>query len=250
MDNGAWDYAADTRGYTWGLMVELNQPDWSIRVASVLVPTVANGIDFDTNIGQARGDNLELEYRYALARRPGKARFVAYANRAHMGSYGESLTLSPIKPDITQTRDYRTKYGLGINLEQELTDELGLFSRLGWNDGTTETWAFTEIDRTVSLGAALRGVAWKRPDDVAGLALILNGLSGPHAAYLAAGGYGFIIGDGALSYALEEIVETYYSAQLLKQLSASLDFQWVNHPAYNEARGSVGIFAGRVHLEF
>jgi high affinity Mn2+ porin len=250
MDNAAWDYAADTRGYTWGFMIELNEPRWAIRFSSVLEPYEANQLDFDTDVAQAHGDNLELEVRYALSAQPGKARLLAYANHARMGSYAEALALSPVAPDVTQTRDYRTKYGLGLNLEQAVNEDLGLFARLGWNDGATESWAFTEVDQTASLGAAMKGVPWSRPGDTVGGAAIVNGLSHDHAAYLAAGGVGFIIGDGALTYAPEEILEVYYSFLVIKGGTISADYQWVDHPAYNQDRGPASIFAGRLHYEF
>jgi high affinity Mn2+ porin len=167
-----------------------------------------------------------------------------------MGSYAESLALSPVAPDVTQTRAYRTKYGFGLDIEQALTSDFGVFSRLGWNNGQTETWAFTEIDRTVSLGLCLKGTHWKRPQDTVGAAFIVNEISNVHANYLASGGYGFLIGDGKLSYAPEQIAEAYYLFAILQQLSATADFQFVNHPAYNADRGPNAIFAARVHYEF
>jgi high affinity Mn2+ porin len=207
-------------------------------------------MEFDTNLAQAHADNLELEYRYAILSRPGKARLLAYANHAHMGDYRETLASYSGTPDITTSRAYRVKYGFGLNVEQELYAHVGAFSRLGWNDGATESWAFTEVYRTISLGAAAEGELWGRPGDKAGAAAILNGISAAHAAYLTAGGLGFILGDGALRYALEKIAEVYYSFRLLKQLSLTANYQWVGNPGYNADRGPASIFAGRLHYEF
>jgi len=167
-----------------------------------------------------------------------------------MGNYREALAQMPVNPDITATRVYRIKYGFGLNLEQELTKDLGLFCRLGWNDDRAESWAFTEIGRTAALGLTLKGRCWCRPDDVAGLAVVANGLSGPHRDYLAAGGLGFIIGDGRLRYGAEEILETYYNLQIVKGINVSLDYQAINHPAYNRDRSPVSVGAVRVHFEY
>ncbi len=250
MDNGAWDYAADTRGYTIGFMIEYHQPTWAVRFASALEPAVANQMTFDSNIAQAHGDNLEFEYRYKMLKRPGKMRVLSFMNHAHMGNYNDAIALNPTSPDISQTRSYSVKYGFGLNFEQEITNDLGAFFRGGWNDGNTESWAFTEVDRSLSLGASLKGSFWQRRDDTLGLAFMVNGLSSTHADYLRAGGVGFIIGDGGLNYTVEEIIETYYSCQILKQLAMSIDYQQVFHPAYNLDRGSVAVFSGRAHYEF
>jgi high affinity Mn2+ porin len=156
----------------------------------------------------------------------------------------------PVNPDVTQTRAYRIKYGFGLSWEQELARDLGLFVRAGWNDGQSESWAFTEIDSTLALGLQLTGAAWRRPQDVVGLAFVANGLSDAHKDYLAAGGLGFIIGDGALHYGLEEIAELYYNWEVKKGINLSADFQGVNNPAYNQDRGPVAIFALRAHFAY
>lgn len=249
MDNGAWDFAADTRGYTSGFMLEYNRVNWALRFASVLEPKTANGMEMDLDIPQAHGDNAEFEYRYSVNAHPGKVRILAYANHAHMGNYRNALKLSPVNPDITQTETYCVKYGFGLNFEQEITKYLGGFLRAGWNDGATESWAYTEIDRTVSLGVILNGSLWKRPDDIVGLAVVVNGISPDHRAYLEAGGYGFIIGDGRLNYALEQIVEAYYAWRIFKGFTVTGDFQFVENPAYNQDRGPVAIFGARLHYE-
>lgn len=250
VDNLAWDYAADTHGYTLGVLAEFNEKDWALRFAEALVSTVANGPDYDWNISQAHSDNAELEWRYDQGPNPGKLRLLGYVNHAHMGDYQEALELSPVNPDVIQTRAYRDKYGWGVGWEQALNGELGVFGRLGWNNGTTESWELTAVDQTASLGAVLKGKGWGRPDDQVGLGLVINGLSAIHQAYLAAGGLDFNIGDGALNYAPEEVAELYYLFKPISSLGLTLDLQGVRNPAYNQDRGPVGIVSGRAHLEF
>ena len=262
MDNASWDYAADTRGYTWGFFIEYHIADWSFRGAMVQEPASANGLDLDGNIAHAHGDNFEIEHRFKIADHPGKVRLLGYMNHALMGNYREAIAAAAgtgLTPDVTATRTYRTKYGLGLNFEQELSTDLGIFSRIGWNDGTTETWAFTEVERSYSVGASLKGNAWKRPDDVVGLALIVNSIGKDHTDYLRAGGIGFIVGEGPaagspvggpyLNDAPEEIVEAYYLYKLTPALGITPDFQFVNNPGYNSDRGPVAIFSLRLHLE-
>ncbi len=251
LGNGAWDYAADTRGYTWGVVGEYLRNGWGVRAAAVLVPTEANGMHLDTRIADAHSFNLEGERKHRAFGRPGTTRLIVYRNVARMGSYREALESAPTAPDVAATRRYsRDKNGVGVNLEQEVADGAGVFLRLGWNDGRNETWAFTEIDRTVTLGTSWSGRAWGRKDDRVAGALIVNGLSGDHRDYLAAGGYGFLIGDGALRYGPETILEAYYDLALPRGLSVTGDYQYVSHPAYNRDRGPLSVFALRVHLEF
>jgi len=250
MDNGAWDYAADTRGYTWGVALEYRQAQWALRIASVMVPKRANEMSFDHDLLRARGDNAEFEYHYAVHDHPGAVRLSAYANHAHMGSYRETIDTPAFGMDIAQSRQYRVKYGLGLNLEQSLSRDVGVFLRLGWNDGRTETWAFTEIDRTASLGISVKGAYWTRPEDTVGLAAVINGLSTDHADYLKAGGLGFIIGDGRLSYAPEEILETYYLWKPASWIGVTADGQFIDHPAYNKDRGPVYVAGIRLHAEY
>jgi high affinity Mn2+ porin len=253
MYNGAWDYAANVRGYTYGGGVEWNTKLWSFRYGVFAEPAVANGAAFDPHIVRANANTWEIERRWKINERPGALSFLSYLNNAHMGSYRESIALGQQQgttPDITATREYRIKYGFGLNLEQELTDDVGLFSRLGWNDGQTETWAFTEIDRTASIGIQIKGTRWKRPDDRLGYALLVNGLSDAHRDYLAAGGVGFIVGDGRLNYAPEQIFETYYNIQLKKGVVLGLGFTGVANPGYNQDRGPVAIGTVRFHYEF
>ena len=250
MDTASWDYPADTRGYTYGLVLELNHPTWALRYGAFGEPKTANGGVIDSRIN-ALGNVFELEERYKLFDRPGTARLMAYENNARMGNYAEAIAHPGLRgPDVTLSRTYSVKYGFGISADQALTDNLGIFLRGGWNDGHTETWAFTEIDRTIALGLSLKGASWGRPNDVLGTAVVVNGLSKDHRDYLAAGGYGFLIGDGRLHYALEEISETYYLIKVSDNVFLTPDFQFVDHPAYNSDRGPVFIFGLRAHIEF
>jgi high affinity Mn2+ porin len=250
MSNGAWDYAADTRGYTWGLLAEYNQSQWALRAATTLVPKEANGLEMDTRIKDAFSLNVEFERRHKLGEYNGAIRLLLYRNKARMGNYRIATSDSAYHTDITLTRRYsRMKYGIGLNVEQQVSENAGVFSRLGWNDGINETWAFTEIDRSASAGVTLTGNLWSRPKDQMGIAFVINGISKDHADYLAAGGYGFILGDGKLHYGPEIIVEAFYSAEVVSAIRITGDYQFVANPGYNRDRGPVHIFAVRVHTE-
>jgi high affinity Mn2+ porin len=248
--NGAWDYPANVRGYTYGVAFDLNQKEWALRYGVFAVARFANAPQLDPNILKANGHVLEWERRYTLNDHPGKLRLWGFLNLAHMGKYTEAIAQMPVNPDITLTRAYRIKYGFGGNLEQELTKDLGAFARFGWNDGHTESWMFTEIDSTLALGLLLKGRCWCRPQDQLGLAVAANGLSSPHRDYLAAGGLGFIIGDGRLNYGLEKTLEGFYNLEVRKGISFALDLQGIDHPAYNKDRGPVLVVSGRLHIEF
>lgn len=194
--------------------------------------------------------NAEFERHYQLNEKKGAFRFLLYRNRAGMGNYREATNDSVYHTDITQTRlSGRSKYGFGLNIEQQLSSDLGMFARFSWNDGANETWAFTEIDLSFSAGIISPGNSWKRPHDQAGAAIVVNGLSHDHADYLAAGGYGFIIGDGKLTYGTEEIFEVFYSVAVIPAIKMTGDYQFILHPGYNRDRGPVHIFAVRMHTE-
>ncbi len=250
VNNGAYDYAADTRGYTYGLLIEYYDKAWALRYGEMLMPTVANGIKLDWNIARAGGQNFEAEYHPALLKnRQTVLRGLAFLNRANMGSY-RIANQSPGIPDITLSRQQgRTKLGFGFNAEQELTDAWRAFGRLGWNDGRNESFAYTEIDNTVELGSDLRGKLWKRPADRLGAAFISNGISAEHARYLALGGLGFILGDGGLNYGREDIFEAYYTAHIWRGISVAADVQHVTDPGYNRDRGPALVTSFRIHVE-
>jgi len=252
MDNGAWDYPANTRGYVLGLSTELGQPDWTLRFAFTLSTTTANGSIWDQKIGKANTQTLEFEKRYTLNEQKGTVRVLGFLNNGKMGNYQQAMALSSTAPNVDTTQAYgRHKYGFGISADQYLTNDFGVFAKLSYNDGHTQTWYFTEIDRSISFGAQLKGTSWKRKDDELALAFIGNGLSAPHRNYLAAGGYGFIIGDGKLNYSTEMIAELYYKIDAYQhKFFLSPDYQFIVNPAYNKDRGPVNVFSIRAHVEF
>jgi len=250
MANEAWDYPADSLGFETGFAAELNQPDWAIRYGFFQMPRYSNAMPTDMHLLQAWGMVVELERRYRLGDRPGTARLLVYENRAHMGSYQAALDALERPADIVATRAYRQKQGFGLNVEQEIAKNIGVFSRCGWSDGKNEAWVFSDVDYAGSLGVSLGGERWHRPADTFALAGVVSGASRVHQKFFAAGGTGILGGDGALSYGTERLVETYYDAQLAKGLRAALDYQFVANPAYNRARGPVSVVAVRLHAEF
>lgn len=255
VNNGAYDYAADTRGYTYGLVMEYYDRSWAARFGEMLMPTVANGIRLDWNIARARGENFEVEYHTALIpKRATVIRALGFVNHANMGSYRDAidgyLSGKDAVPDITlYRRQGNVKYGFGLNVEQELTSLSRIFGRLGWNDGANESFAYTEIDRTAEVGGDFRGKPWRRSQDRVGAAFVANEISGDHRRYLALGGLGFILGDGALRYGLEKIFETYYTAHIWRGISFAVDYQYVTNPGYNKDRGPASVVSFRFHVE-
>jgi high affinity Mn2+ porin len=193
---------------------------------------------------------MELETRYSLFGQPGKLRTLGFVNSAFAGSYRETLDNPAFGVDISQTRRGRIKYGYALNLEQAITDDVGLFGRWSWNDGRNEIMAFTDIDRSLSGGVSVKGTTWGRPDDVVAIAGAVNALSQDHRDFIAAGGLGPLIGDGRLNYRRERVLETYYAYALNKALTFTADYQLIVNPAYNADRGPVSVFSGRLHGEF
>lgn len=251
MNTGAWDYAANVRGYTLAASAELSLHDWSYKIAAAALPIEANGDRLETQYSKSLALNAEIDRTYKWHGREGNLRVLGFHNKTHMGSYAAAFATMQDTPDVVSTRDYgRTKTGFAISADQEFSDNLSAFARIGWNDGKTETWCFTEIDQTFALGAQLKGIKWKRNDDMLGLAFVVNGLSTDHRDYLKAGGYGFILGDGGLNYAPETIGELYYSAKLRKEgLWLTADYQLCLNPGYNKDRGPASIASIRVHVE-
>lgn len=250
MSNGAWDYPANTRGYTPSLILEYVTPVHELRFGFSLVPKTANGNDMNWKIGKAGAYTLEYTHKHKFNNQDGAIRILGFFNTTDMGNYKESIAMNPINPDITTTRSYgQSKYGFGINAEQNFTKDFGGFFRASWSDGHNETWMFTEIDRSMSAGVVMAGNKWKRGHDNIGLAYVASGLSADHRAYLKAGGNGFILGDGNLNYALEHLVELYYSAELVKdKMFLTGAYQAVLNPGYNKDRqGPVNIFSVRLH---
>ena len=259
-NNGGYDYAANTRGYTDGVMLEYDDHNWAVRFAEALMPKVANGINLDADVARARAENIEFQYKrnflgHWLADRSGVVRVLSYVNHANLGNYREAidafLSGQDKQPDITKHRQQgRIKYGFGGNFEQELTANARVFGRFGWNEGENESFAYTEVNQAVELGADYSGEAWHRKHDRMGGAFSLNAISGDHRRYLALGGLGFLLGDGALRYGREEIFEGYYTLHVWGGTFASLDLQHVTNPGYNQDRGPVFVPGLRLHVDF
>jgi len=255
-NNGAYDYAANTRGYTDGVLVEYDDHWFAARFAESLMPKVANGINLDADVARARAENLEFDFTgNHIRHRTGVLRFLAYLNHADMGNYEQAIEeylhgQTPT-PDIVATRHQgRHKYGFGLNVEQEIASDIGIFGRLGWSDGHNESFAYTECDRTAELGAFSKGTRWHRKNDRAGVAFVANGIVAAHQQYLALGGDGFQLGDGGLTYGPEKIFEGFYTAHVWRGFFTSFDLQHINNPGYNMARGPVLVPSLRLHVDF
>lgn len=253
-NNTAWDFAANTRGYTDGVMIGLIMSGWSLRYGIYRMPYEANGQRLDTSLGHASGQQIEL----TLQPQPNgwALRFLGFYNKANMGIYQQAIDIADATGQVPDIRaddaPGRHKFGFGINGELPVADngDTGFFMRAGWNDGHTESFVFTEVDRTLSGGFQLSGAHWQRSDDRLGIGLAIDGLSRVHAHYLALGGQGFLLGDGALHYGPEQIAEIYYSMAVINHLSISPDFQFIRNPGYNRDRGPARFAGLRAHIEF
>jgi high affinity Mn2+ porin len=256
MNNGAYDYAANTRGYTGGLIVEYYTPGWVLRAGTALMPTYANGPTLNFNWAKSNSETFEVQKDYSFHEQPGSARFLFYYNTSKAPAYQTVINDYKNGTDtslnvLTGTEYGGKKYGLGVSVQQSFSNRLNSFFRLGWNDGKTATWAFAEIDNSASLGFRYYGIGKGRLTDNIGLAFVSNGISSGHKDFLSVGGYGFMIGDGKLpNYARENIVELFYQVKLFELLYATLDYQFVANPAYNRDRGPVSLLAARVHISF
>ena len=254
-NNGAWDYAADTRGYTVGLTLDYEDRNWGFRFGEALMPKVANGIDLVWKPWQAHAENFEYELRRGmLPHKSGVIRLLAYINSANMGIYREQVIKAAeadTTPDITAHPWHITrKYGFGANVEQSLTPYLTAFARFGWNDGRTESFAYTEVEQTFAEGIGANGAWWRRKQDRAGIAFVSNTIKKDHQNYLAAGGLGFLLGDGHLNYGRENILETYYTLHVWRGIYIAPGVQHINNPGYNRDRGPVVVPTFRLHVEF
>ncbi len=255
-NNGAYDYAADTRGFTFAALLEYRDRHMVVRFAEGLMPKVANGINLEANLSLAQAENIEVELQgQVVGEKPGIVRFLGYVNHANMGIYSQAvdnfLSGETPTPVITNHPLWTTiKYGFGINFEQPFNDWLGLFGRWGWNEGQHESFAYTEVDQTWQVGIGGNGARWHRNYDRMGLVFVSNGISREHQLYLANGGYGFILGDGKLNYGRENIIETYYTLHLWRGIFPAVGLQYVVDPGYNRDRGPVIVPTLRLNLEF
>lgn len=254
-NNGAWDYAADTRGYTVGAILDFEDRNWGFRFSEALMPNVANGIDLVYKPWQAHAENFEYELRRGLIpKKSGVVRILAYTNSANMGVYREQVIKAAeggTTPDITNHPWHITrKYGIGLNAEQNLSHYLTAFARFGWDNGRTESFAYTEVDQTFDQGVTANGSWWHRQQDRAGIAFVSNAIKKDHQNYLNAGGLGFLLGDGHLNYGRENILESYYTLHLWRGIYVAPGVQHINNPGYNRDRGPIVVPCFRAHVEF
>ena len=251
----ASDFAADARGYTWGAALEYYVNDWAFRVGQFTQPINSNGLYLEHSITRHPAQQFEIEHSYNLMGQPGKVRLSGFRNHARMGNFYDAVTLAQINgkdsPDVANVRRDQNKTGGGLNFEQGLTSDIGVFGRAGFNNGKTETYQFSEVDRSISGGVSVKGTLWGREKDTVGFAIAKNDISSSHRNYLAVGGLGAFIGDGQLpNYRSEKIFETYYNTVLNNHISLAIDYQRIANPAYNAERGSVNIYAIRLHAEY
>jgi hypothetical protein len=266
----AYDFAADARGYTWGLMAEYIHDDWSFRFAHAAVPEHPNQLPIYTQIFQYYGHQFEIEHRHQLYGQPGAVRLLGYRNRENMGRFSDAIAAyqsDPNKnattcpgfnydsdnataPDLCWARQNNIKMGIGINLEQQIFDDVGLFFRGMYSDGKTEVYSYTSTDRSISFGSLVKGSRWGRSRDTIGLGYGQGWLSGSHVNYLGMGGIDGFIGDGAINYKPEKVVNLFYSFNLLSSTWLTADYQHIANPGYNQDRGPVNIYNARIHVEF
>jgi high affinity Mn2+ porin len=257
MTYAAYDYAADARGFGWGFAGEWYRDDWVLRYGRMTGPETPNGLPLDYAIGSHYGDQFEVEHAHTLYGRPGAVRVLGWRDRANLASFSDALAWLNTHPGSYTGPDalyavrtgVKTKYGLGVNIEQEISDSTGFFMRTMKADGRTETYAFTEADASFSSGFLVKGDQWQRHGDTVGLSLMRNAISADRRRFLEAGGISFFIGDGKLNYRPEDIVEGFYSLSLGKDYWLTADYQRIQNPAYNADRGPIDVYALRFHLE-
>jgi high affinity Mn2+ porin len=254
IDAGTFDYAADAWGYTYGAAVEWYQDCWTIRTGLFNLSKIPNSKALDTEVFDQYQFDEEFEERHDLFGQPGKAKILGFLSHGRMGSYDEATQIAlhtGMPADIAAVRKTHNKAGVSLNLEQQITEDVGVFGRAGWSQGRFEAFEFTDINKTISLGLSLAGKRWDRPEDTVGVAVAVNDASAAAKRFFAAGGLGILVGDGRLIRSgPESIVETYYNFAVFKGAKLTLDYQFVNNPAYNRDRGPVSIFGVRAHAEF
>jgi high affinity Mn2+ porin len=252
VDALAFDYAADALGYEEGLTLELNQKTWAARWGIFTIPHIPNVNGTDGQYLRAWQQVAELEERYTLWDHPGKARLLGYLESAPMGSYKAAVVNFPAEmPDLAATRRYRYTYGIELNVEQEISKELGTFLRLAMRDPNYEAYQFSDASRSLEVGLSLKGTGWNRPNDTMGLAEMLDGLGHAQKRYFDDGGLGILVGDGKLPhYGPENVIETYYNCELFKGFNLTLDYQLAADPAFNKDRGPINIFSARIRVKF
>ncbi len=265
MNNLAWDYGQDTVGYTTGLAVELNEPGWALRYSFFQMPRVKNGFTADDQIlmwprqgadgpfTRSWAMAVELERRHRIHGHPGAIRYLAWLDEADFASYQAATAILLARgagADISAARAYHYKYGFGLNVEQEIAKDVGLASRLGWNDGHNEAWTYTDVNYTASVGVSVKGEGWRRPGDTVGVAGIVDGASRENQLFLEAGGTDMLDGDGRLNYGWETILEAYYDFRICQAARVALDYQFIANPAFNRDRGPVSVFGARLQWEW
>jgi len=252
IDSGAFDYAADAWGFTYGAAAEWTKDWWTLRAGFFDLSRFPNTTSLVRGFGQYEIVS-EFEARHEILGQPGKVKLLGFVNRGNMGSYADAVALAAATnsiPDTALVRRPAFRPGVALNIEQQLNDSLGMFARLSWNDGSEEAFEFTEINQSLAAGLSLKGISWSRPDDTVGVAGVVNEISRSAQAYFAAGGMGILIGDGGLRYGTENILETYYKAALIRHVAITFNYQFIANPAYNRDRGPVSIFGLRLHAEF
>ena len=254
MASGAYDYAANSRGYTYGFVGEYyHDEEWVMRLARLAMPKSPNSLALDYDLTQQYGNTAEITHLHTINGQAGKARVLVFQNRGIMSTYNNAMNFgqqSNTTPDILSTRyGYQTKWGYALNGEQAITENIGAFGRWSWNNGQTETQAFTDISNSLSGGLSIKGAGWGRPQDTIGIGAALNGISSQQISYLQKGGVTMFIGDGRLNYKKEQIFETFYSWNVYKSLSLSADYQRIANPGYNTDRGPVNFYGLRAHIE-
>ncbi len=253
VDAGSFDYAADAWGYSSGIAAEWYQGPWTLRIGGFNLSKIPNGETLERGFAQYQLDG-EIEHRHHIAGRDGAIRLTVFRNRGRFGRFDDALALAAqtgATPDTSLVRGRRTRMGVDMNLEQAITDTIGLFARAGLANGQIEPYDFTDIDRTVSAGVSIGGVSWGRKADTVGIAVVVNGISRTHQRYLDAGGLGVLVGDGRLPHPGDEAIgELYYAWKPIKPVAITVDYQIVGNPGYNRDRGPAHVFGVRLHGSF